>query len=291
MPPAPVDEENGSQAGTIGSRLNHYLSEQHEVMRRSNLQLRLEAQVVHRTAKAVHRLDAELQTFAPIFDALRAAQLKKELAWFGSLLSEVSDREELAARIGGQLSALSEDQVVSGAVGADLQRFSEIEKAMPLAQLGEALHSERYRQLMVVLGEWRVAPPLTRKAGSPLGTVGKYLTRAAGEVDRRLTDAVRSFDSEDLQEARRAARHVRYAAEVGEGNLGRKATKSLTRIGRLEALLVQHAASVGTAEFLLRVGPVRGLDGEHNSFTFGRLYEQELRRGTVLGGRLEKERG
>lgn len=273
----------------IGEEVHLRLSKHLDVVLHSHRQLPVQAETRLVTGRAVSHLEAGLHVFAPLYGAGAAARLRTEVSWFGSLVADVSDREELSGRLWSQLRHVGGEDV-SSAVGAHIDEAVTLETAAPLARLTEALHSERHRRLVVLLQRWREAPRLTRKGQLPVAAADKYLIRAAGEFDHTLAGAMVTGDREDLQRARVAGRRVGYAAELSGGKRGRKAATSLKRVGRLEALLVEHAASLRTAELLQRLDPMVGVDAQHHSFALGRLYEQELRHVRVLQDRLQKER-
>jgi hypothetical protein len=120
--------------------------------------------------------------------------------------------------------------------------------------------------------------------------VTTFLIGAADDFDEELARAELDRAPEHLQRAREAGRRLRYAVQGGEEHLGRKVTKRLERARRLADLLAELASSLRSAEFLQRVGPASDLDAEHNGFTYGLLYEQEVRRAAVLRGALENDR-
>ncbi|HEX8487027.1 MAG TPA: CHAD domain-containing protein [Propionibacteriaceae bacterium] len=276
-------------AGSIGALLCAYVTEQHDAMLGRDPRPGAQARLDDRARHAVLGLEAAVQTFQPVFTTRPAAQLLGELGWLVSLLGEVRDRELLCDRIKARLASLSE-LLVLGPVQANVERVLGREQTEHLERLREAVDSDRYRQLLATLGEWRSTPPLARKAARPSATVAKFLTRAADELDQELVGTQLDRGPEHLARARRAARQLHRATEVGGGNIGRKATKRVERAQRLADLLEELASSLRVAEFLQRVGPTTDPDAEHNGFTYGLLYEQELRRAAVLRGQLEHER-
>lgn len=274
----------------IGEEVHYRLSDQLDVVLRSDRQLPLQAEARGLTDQAVRRLEAGLHVFAPIYGAGTAARLRTELGWFGALVTEVSDREELGARVRSQLGRVAGEAALR-AMHDHIYEAVARETAPPLARLEEGLHSERYQQLVVLLQSWSGAPELTRRAQLPVTAVDKYLLKGAGAFDHRLAHALVTGDQEDLRLAAIAGQHVVHAVGLSGGKRGRKAAKSVRRVARLEALLVEFAASVRTAEFLQRLGPAAGAEAQQHSFTLGRLHEQEQRRARVLLGQLKEDHG
>jgi hypothetical protein len=275
-------------AGSIGALLRDYLTEQHDALLRRDPRREAAARLDDRARHAVLGLEAAVQVFQPVFATRSAAQLLGELSWLVSLLGEVHDRQTLRTRIQARLASLSE-LLVLGPVQANVERVLGAEQAEHLERLREAVDSDRYHQLLATLGEWSSAPPLAPKADRPSATVAKFLTRAADDFDRELAGAPLDRAPRHLSRARRAARQLRLAAQVDAGSLGRKVTKRVERARPVADLLDELASSLRVAEFLQRVGPATDGDAEHNGFTYGLLYEQEVRRAAVLRGRLEHE--
>jgi CHAD domain-containing protein len=78
-----------------------------------------------------------------------------------------------------------------------------------------------------------------------------------------------------MHRARKAAKRLRYTAELTEPELGKKAAKAGKRAKKLQQQLGARQDSVIAAEFLLLAGRVAGTTPDENGFTFGLLYQRE----------------
>jgi hypothetical protein len=290
--PAPGDAKSGQvptravkpTAGTVGALAGRYLSRQLDVMLDDGLQPSSEEHAPGKFEAALRRAEASVRVCYPIFEPGASAQLSEELAWIALPLGEVGALEVLAGRLRSRLGALP-DHLVVGPVLADVDWRLGLEQDSHRGRLGAALGSERYQQLLGILAQWRVTPPLTRKAEQPGSEITSHVTRAVDDFDAQLASVLLDDAPDQASLAQVAARRVRYVAEISD-TLGRKLSKRIARVRRLETLLDELVASRRAAHFLGRVG----LDGEHNGFTYGLVHEQELRVAAALRTRLEEVR-
>jgi hypothetical protein len=285
---------DGSAADTLGGVLTAYLAEQCDALLRGDLGLRLDQPFITVTLSAVRRLQNMLRSFTPVWIAREAGTLDEELEWLAGLLTEVADRQALDKRLVAQLAALPAP-LVHGPVAARLDSVLTAEQELHRSVLREAMHSNRYRQLLQRLASWRDAPPLTDRAGKPGAAVKKYLAQTARLLDRRLSattqvDGDGDGDGGELDTIRILGGQLEHAAEVGARALGPKAAKLVGQRRWSLDLLDEHHRSGLSAAFLLRIGPVDA-GGEHSGFTYGLLYEQELRRAASLRKQLAVRQG
>jgi CHAD domain-containing protein len=275
----------GPDLSTVGGVVTAYLAAQCAAIVNGDLGLRLGRSVVHPTRVGVRRLRSTLRVFAPVFDAEQAAQLEEELVWFAGLLGEVRDREVLAARLLDQVSKLPVEYVL-GPVAAHIESTLHEEQTRYRKRVSEAMSSDRYLALLETLERWRAAPPFTAEADQPAKTVKKYVNRAERKLYRRLSTA--GGDIEALHRARKAGKRFRYAAELSEPVLGKKAAKSVEHGKRLQELLGEHQDSVVSAEFLRRQGAAAGTSADQNGFTYGILLAAEWQRAADIRRQLEQ---
>jgi CHAD domain-containing protein len=276
------DEED---PGTVGALVKAYLATQCVEIVNGDLGLRLGRSVVHPTRVAARRLRSTLRVFAPLFDAEQAAHLEQELVWFAGLLGEVRDREVLSARLLDQLAELPPDYVL-GPVAAHIESTLHEERTRHLKRVTETLRSERYLALLGTLERWRTDPPLTEAAAAPAATVKKYVKKAERKLYRRLGAA--GGDVEALHRARKAGKRFRYAAELSEPVLGKKAARSVSEGKKLQELLGEHQDSVVSAAFLRSQGAAAGTDPGQNGFTYGILLADEWHRAAEIRAQLER---
>lgn len=270
---------------TVGGLVRTYLATQCLAIVNGDLGLRLGRSVVHPTRVAVRRLRSSVRVFAPLFDPDQAAHLDQELVWYAGLLGEVRDREVLSARLLAQVAALPPEFVL-GPVAAHIESTLHEERNRYLKLVTEALRSERYVALLETVERWRTAPPFTEAATEPAASVKTYVKKAERKLYRRLTAA--GANVEALHRARKAGKRFRYAAELSEPVLGKRATRSVSEGKALQELLGEHQDSVVSAAFLRSQGAAAASDPSQNGFTYGILLAEEWRRGEKIRRRLER---
>ncbi len=273
---------------TVGALVAAYVSTQCTEIVNGDLGLRLARSVVHPTRVAIRRLRSTMRIFGPVFDTELAAELETELVWYAGLLGEVRDRDILAERLLDQVQRLPVEFVL-GPVAAHIESTLRTEKTRYLKRVDEALDSERYLALLETLDRWRTAPPLTELAAAPAAGLKAYVTQAELKLDKRLRTA--HGDAEALHRARKAGKRFRYAAELSEPVLGKRAAKAVTAGKKIQTLLGEHQDSVVSAVFLRRLGAAAGTDQGQNGFTYGILLAREWQRGRDIRHQLEKRFG
>ncbi|HEY5848477.1 MAG TPA: CHAD domain-containing protein [Microlunatus sp.] len=270
-----------------------YLAEQCTVLIDAEAQLRSREQVIHSTRVAARRLRSTLRTYPETLDGDRAETLSAELVWFAGLLGEVRDREVLEERLLADLAQLPPELVI-GPVAAQIETELTTGRKAAWDVVVDTLDTDRYRLLLADLHRWRSEPPLTPDATTtPAGKVGKYVKRATKKLDKRLDRAIEARLAGDpeadhlLHQARKAGKRGRYAVELAEPVLGKKAGKIIDDRKALQDVLGEYQDSFVAAEFLRTQGVRLGLRSGHNGFTYGLLYGRELARQEAVGDQLE----
>jgi CHAD domain-containing protein len=280
------------QRTSVGTQVSAYLAEQCTVLIESEAQLRSRKPVIHSTRVAARRLRSTLRTFRATVDSDRAEALSVELAWFAGLLGEVRDREVLEARLLADLSELP-SEVVVGPVAAHIETELTTGRKAAWDDVIDTLNTDRYRILLAELHRWRSEPPLTSAADLPADKVTKYVKRATRKLDKRLGRAIEAKRAHDpgadhlLHQARKAGKRSRYAVELAEPVLGKKAHKVIDDRKALQDVLGEYQDSFVAADFLRTQGIRLGLRSGHNGFTYGLLYGRELARREAVGDQLQ----
>jgi CHAD domain-containing protein len=280
------------KSATVATLVKTYLAEQCTVLIDAEAQLRSREPVIHSTRVAARRLRSTLRTYTETTDNDRAAALSAELVWFAGLLGEVRDREVLEQRLLTDLAELPAELVV-GPVAAQIETELTTGRKAAWDAVIAALDTDRYRQLMVDLHRWRSDPPLTQDADDPAEKVNRYVKRATKKLDKRLDRAIQARLSRDpdadhlLHQARKAGKRGRYAVELAEPLLGKKAGKIIDDRKALQDVLGEYQDSFVAAEFLRTQGVRTGTRSGHNSFTYGLLYGRELSRQDSVGDQLK----
>ncbi|MCW2811048.1 MAG: hypothetical protein JWP61_1506 [Friedmanniella sp.] len=291
MAPPPMTPESPPAPATLRDLVGGFLSEQCDVLIPAGDALLAGEDVVHPTRVAIRRLRSTLRVFGDLVDVPRAGHLEDELVWWASLLGAVRDLDVLGTRLRAALEALPPEDVL-GAVGPRLQAQLAAERATAMTAVTAALATPRYADLVLLLRQWRQAPPLTGRADRPAGKVGGYLKSADKRVHRRLAAGLAALESGDdqaaelLHRARKAAKRHRYALEVAQPVLGPKAERAIAARKNLQDVLGERQDAAVSAAFLRRLGAQIGVENGHNGFTYGVLYAAERTADDGLAARL-----
>jgi len=194
---------------------------------------------VHQMRVAVRRLRAILRASRPLFDPGWVDGLRRELKWLGTVLGGVRDLDVLHAYLRSQLEALP----------APERRAGRADRVRARAALRVALASPRYARLLARLRAALVHPP-TRPSSVPLPGI------AASEFEK-LRKAVaklpRPPSAEKLHAIRIKVKRARYAAELVQPIIGRRAGRFIAMTKKLQDTLGEHQDAVVAEEYLRKV--------------------------------------
>ncbi|WP_168207491.1 CHAD domain-containing protein [Microlunatus elymi] len=249
----------------------------------------LPAERIHQARVGCRRLRSTLRVFDDFFLAEQAESLSDELRWFGLRLGAVRDLDVLGERLTAAVDRMEDDLVLHQAAQelADQLLFR---RRIALAALRDALHDERYAELLQQLEKWKDQPAWTARADKPATKIKKYVKRAGYRLDRRLRHAADAINADDpetdalIHSARKAAKRHRYAVEASASVFGSAADRTIARRKRLQDQLGDYQDS-RLASILLR--DLGGIPGR-NGFTFGILYDQELQHRRHLRKKIAK---
>ena len=247
-----------------------------------------EPDAVHQMRVATRRLRSTLRTFRRVIGP--AGHLDEELRWLGSVLGEARDAEVLGQHLETVLATVPAEQVI-GPVQARIKiHFAPVAAQARQAVL-EALDSERFGSLRDEVGQLIAGPPRPR-AGRPAGDVlPREVRRAYRATARRMDRARRAAPGPArdtaLHQARKAAKRARYAGELAEPAIGRKARRFSRQVKGVQSLLGDHHDSVIARQQERGLGMEAHLSGE-NAFTYGLLYERESEAADELRARAFK---
>lgn len=263
---------------TAGSAVGRYLTEQLTALQEVDRALRDGDQtVIHAGRVATRRTRSVLRVFAALFEPASAQWLDRELRWWAGTLGPVRDLQVLQDRLDTLLAELDDD-VVIGPVRTRIDHELCRDRLEHWTTATEALTGARHAALLDEIARWAAQPPWTDKAGRPASTLTRKVLRADRKARARLKRSLISNDPEGLHRARKAAKRVRYAAEVAAPVSGKKSTRLEHRYRRLQELLGEHHDSTVSAQLLLRLGHVADQTAGESGFTFGLLHERELQR-------------
>ncbi|WP_230565965.1 CYTH and CHAD domain-containing protein [Saccharothrix luteola] len=259
----------GKSAGDV---VLAYLREQADALKQQDPRVRRgEDDAVHQMRVATRRMRSALQAFGTIVERDDTRELTDELKWLAGVLGEARDLEVLRTRFEDHVAGL-DDELVLGPVHAQLTRhFAPLEAAAHEAALA-ALDSERYFALLDAVDALVAEPPFTPAADA---RAAKALPDLVDKTYRRLAKrAEGAHDDVELHEARKAAKRLRYAVEVSEPRIGKRAKAYRKKVKAVQELLGEHQDGVLARPVLRELGAKAQLDGE-NGFTFGLLHGLE----------------
>jgi CHAD domain-containing protein len=285
-PPRPVADADA----TAGDVVLAYIAAQADALRAADPQVRRDApDAVHAMRVACRRMRSALQSYRALLDRAHTDDLVAELRWFAGELGGARDLEVQEERIGAAVAALPEELAL-GPVAAQTTRFFATRRAGAAKTAAAALDGDRYLALLDAVDALLADPPLTAAAAEPACTV---LPGLIGKARRRMRNAYRAAQAcpagherdEHLHDMRKAAKRLRYAAEVAQPALGRPAKRLVKAVKAAQELLGEHQDSVVARGLLRELGAAVAEGG--NGFAFGWLARDEQAR----ADRVEDELG
>jgi CHAD domain-containing protein len=259
--PAPASWTPGD---TAGDALLSYLRRQYDEIVKQDLRVRRDQpDAVHQMRVASRRLRSALQAYKKLLPS----RVVDDLRWLGRRLADARDLEVQQEHLAATVSSLPPELVV-GPVSARLTRHYAPELAAARQNVLDTLTANRYRRLLDALDRLLVDPPLTSAAARPASSeLPKHVRRAYRRTKRRLSGGT-------LHEARKAAKRYRYALEVAEPSVGKKARRARKSAKAFTKLLGEHQDGQVAQPVLRELGMRAHMAGE-NGFTFGLLHDRE----------------
>ena len=193
--------------------------------------------VVHDTRVGIRRLRSTLRLFDHVV-AGPPEGLDADLSWMSNLLSPIRDADILGHRVGEAV---------------DDQARREVERELASIRVAAkrawqaAWDDPRYRSVMATLVRWYASVPV---GDDVRDRPKKTLRKAEKKVRRRLA---RATDAHGLHQARKAAKRLRYAADLLEPALP-KAAKVSDDAKELQTTLGEHQDLAVAATFVRELG-------------------------------------
>ncbi|MGY1617821.1 CHAD domain-containing protein [Geodermatophilus sp. SYSU D00691] len=260
---------------TAGEIVRTALAAQVQALQDADLMVRTDqAEGVHDLRVACRRIRSILAAFRPVLDRARTDGIREELRWLGQEFSGARDGEVALEH----LRALVRQQpveLVLGPVAARLQQEEIKDHAKGSAQGLRTLRSERYLALRDALDALVAEPPFTDEAQQPAAPVLRAVLQKTVHRLRRDVRAARATEQRAerdhlLHDTRKAAKRVRYTAEVAAPVLGAAAADLVQSMKDLQDLLGERQDTVVTRDECRRLGLAAFAAGE-NAWTYGRL--------------------
>jgi CHAD domain-containing protein len=260
-----------------GEAVQRYLTDQVGMLMRQDVLVRAGADdAVHQLRVAARRIRGALRDYGTIVDRTRTGALSDELRRLTQRLGPARDHEVLEERIRGRLQVLP-DQLVIGPVWTGLTRYFATVRKEADRIVRRTLTSRRYLELLDGLERLAGGAPLTGRAARPARTeLPKRIRKAYRRAAKRLQEAQTGGTPHDaaVHRARKAAKRLRYALEVAEPVIGKKASRTLKRARKLTSTFGDVRDSVVARPVLRTLGAAAHV-ADANGFTFGLLYAYE----------------
>jgi CHAD domain-containing protein len=235
-----ADEPQEAPAPTQAlERLRNFFREQYARMLAHDPGVRVGEDVedLHRLRVAARRLRSIVRTAGPILDAAWADHLRAELSWLGDALGPARDLDVMLEHLRAEAADL--DAADRKALAPVFKKLN-AERRAAQAYVLEALRSERYLALLATVEGAAAAPPVGESDGS--------LESAAKDEFQRLRKAMHKVETEPSDEALHKARikgkRARYAAELVEDELGKPASKLVSRAKAFQDVAGEHQDAV-----------------------------------------------
>ncbi|MFJ2262943.1 CHAD domain-containing protein [Streptomyces sp. NPDC087844] len=279
---AASDGTGGSDPDQAGAQLLAYVHEQIRALTALDPAVRRNRpDSVHKMRVACRRLRSCLRSYRSVLDREATDTIRGELKWLAGELGAERDQEVLMERLSGEIDALP-GELVLGPVAARLRVWNVVDSTESHLRSLDALGSRRYLDLLDSLAVLLEHPPLRAKAAKDADQVmAKAVLKEYGRLAGRMTDALELSPGPErdvaLHEARKAAKKVRYAAEVARPALGKPAKSLSKRVKSVQKVLGDHQDSV-VARGALRDLAVAAQTADEAGFTWGLLYGTEQAR-------------
>ncbi len=263
---------------TAGDVVLGAVAGQLQALRDADLAVRTEQpEGVHDLRVACRRLRSILAAFRPVLAREHTDPLRTELQWVGAQLSGARDTEVALSHLRA-LVAAQPPELVLGPVAARLQQTEIKDHVTGARRVTRTLTDRRYLRLLDALDALLADPPATELAAAPAPAQLAAAVGHTGKRLRRMVEAAREAEGverhELLHEVRKAAKRVRYTAEVAQAEFGEPAAALVACTKEVQDLLGAAQDTVVTRDVAVRVGRAAFAAGE-NAWTYGRLHALE----------------
>jgi CHAD domain-containing protein len=221
---------------------------------------------LHQLRVTTRRLRALLRAARPMLVREWSEPLRAELQWLGGVLGPARDLDVLIQHLWEEAEDLSADErrALSRAVALLEREREEAGEA-----LREAMDSERYLELLAAVEHAARAPHVVSRDVS-LADIAAREFRKLRRATKMLPDDPRD---EELHAVRIKGKRARYAAELAEGAVGKKATRFIAGAKDLQDAIGEHQDAVVAEERLRDLR--RSARGASTAFVLGQLVERQ----------------
>ncbi len=226
---------------------------------------------LHASRAAARRLRSALTVFRALFEAEPVDRLLKGLRSMDKVLQQVRDNDVLLARLTGEIV----EEPIEFARPAEvlLRRALADRSAAAWEQVELWLARPQALRLIQRLDAFLIDPPLDSSQHGQAGRLLPSMIAAAWSRVRKLAD-IALADPDDvraLERVRRAAKSVRYAAELAGTALGEAPIVFAAAVEEVQEVLGEHRNALLVGDFLVALaGDVRTTG--RAGFLYGRLH-------------------
>ena len=292
---APADRRATVEGHQTGAELVlTYLAGQLRDLARADIAVRRgDDDGVHQFRVTCRRIRSVLREYRAVLRRDQTDPLREELAWIAAELSSARDAEVVLEHLLAVVEAQPAELVV-GPVRQRLLAERDVAEKRAVRQVHRSLSGARYLRLRDDLDALLADPPLAGHADRGAGKVAAAALRDCARRMRRRVDACNETTGADhdagLHEVRKAAKTLRYTAEVAESvrppDSGEDAADDREAARRREATRLREAMkavqeylgdrqdTVVSRQECLRLGAEAQAVGE-SSWTYGRLFTLE----------------
>jgi len=269
-----VDSDNGATASPGRHAIDHVrarIEAQYDEILRHDPGTRVgdDPEDLHDLRVAVRRLRALLRAADALLVTEWSEPLRAELKWLGGELGPARDLDVMLEHMRAEAAELDGD----GAAFGEVLHQLEAEQAAARKQLQDALTSDRYFALLNRL-EAASRSPHARALDAPLDELAAKEFRKLGKA----VDALGPNPSdEELHRVRIKGKRARYAAELAEALVGKRAGRFVKDAKEFQDVVGEHQDAVVAEERLRALVP--SLASTEAVLATGRVIErQRLRR-------------
>lgn len=265
------------QAQSLLALVQAYLHEQYDVIVLGDVELRRGREVFHPVRVATRRFRSALRVYEDALNSERASALERELRWYAGLLGEARDLQVLRGNLADLERKVPDNERASSVLTDALDAADERARAA----LMRALSGRRYLAMIRELRAWAEAPAMLEPE-LPAGAALDFVLATERRLDKRLRRWSRHPDedadsNEAMHKTRKAAKLLKYAAELAEPACGKRVGKIRKWAKTIQTRLGIAQDCVAASEFLRNVAAEGDIAAE-TGFDLGVLWVAEQRR-------------
>ncbi len=268
---APSAEAAPPKDAPAVEHLRAYLRAQLEAIERHDPSVRVgsDPEDLHKLRVAVRRSRAALREARELLGDDQGQTLRDELKWLGGRLGPARDLDVLIARLRLEVVELDGPDVVP-AERIVMQLEGEREAAQ--GEVLDALESDRYANVLALLGQVVDAPPVATSDIS----LSRLTQREFRKLQRQVAALGPTAPNDALHRARIQAKRLRYASELSSQLLGKKGDGVVSAAKTFQDVVGAHQDAVVAEEYIRNA--VRRSRGVGSGIAAGRLIERERAR-------------